>query len=107
MIELFTEIEAIKLNFNNLAMIVENCCQSSNRFKSKTNKIIISSNLEFNESIEVKLFQNTPNSFSENTKTGYYLLEDVQKAMICIYDSNETQLKCDYKKNEDTELLQS
>jgi hypothetical protein len=39
------------------------------------------------------LYQNAPNPFSQNTTIGYYLAEDVQKAMICIYDMNGTQLK--------------
>ena len=41
-----------------------------------------------------ELYQNAPNPFSQNTTIGYSLTENVQKAMICIYDMNGTQLKC-------------
>lgn len=40
------------------------------------------------------LYQNAPNPFSQNTIIEYSLAENVQKAMICIYDMNGTQLKC-------------
>lgn len=40
------------------------------------------------------LYQNAPNPFSESTTIEYSLAENVQKAMICIYDMNGTQLKC-------------
>lgn len=41
-----------------------------------------------------ELYQNAPNPFSQSTTIGYSLTEDVQKAMICIYDMNGAQLKC-------------
>ncbi len=41
-----------------------------------------------------ELYQNTPNPFSQTTTIGYSLAEKVQKAMVCIYDMNGTQLKC-------------
>lgn len=40
------------------------------------------------------LYQNAPNPFSQITTIEYLLAENVQKAMICIYDMNGTQLKC-------------
>jgi len=40
------------------------------------------------------LYQNAPNPFSQSTTIEYSLAENVQKAMICIYDMNGTQLKC-------------
>ena len=40
------------------------------------------------------LFQNAPNPFTQNTTIAYFLSENAQKAMICIYDMNGTQLKC-------------
>jgi len=40
------------------------------------------------------LYQNSPNPFSQSTTIEYSLTENVQKAMICIYDINGTQLKC-------------
>lgn len=41
-----------------------------------------------------ELHQNTPNPFSQTTTLGYSLADNVQKAMICIYNMNGTQLKC-------------
>lgn len=40
------------------------------------------------------LYQNSPNPFSQSTTIEYFLTDNVQKAMICIYDMNGTQLKC-------------
>jgi hypothetical protein len=40
------------------------------------------------------LYQNAPNPFSQSTTIEYSIAENVQKAMICIYDMNGTQLKC-------------
>ncbi|MFQ3578777.1 MAG: tail fiber domain-containing protein [Bacteroidales bacterium] len=40
------------------------------------------------------LYQNSPNPFSQNTTIEYFITENIQKAMICIYDMNGTQLKC-------------
>ncbi|HET6559052.1 MAG TPA: tail fiber domain-containing protein [Prolixibacteraceae bacterium] len=41
-----------------------------------------------------ELQQNSPNPFSQTTTIGYSLADNVQKAMICIYDMNGAQLKC-------------
>jgi len=46
------------------------------------------------ENITSALYQNAPNPFSQSTTIEYFLTENVQKAMICIYDMNGTQLKC-------------
>jgi hypothetical protein len=40
------------------------------------------------------LFQNVPNPFLIDTRIEYYILSDVQKAAICIYDLNGKQLRC-------------
>jgi hypothetical protein len=40
------------------------------------------------------LYQNSPNPFSRSTTIEYLLNDNVQEAMICIYDMNGTQLKC-------------
>lgn len=40
------------------------------------------------------LYQNYPNPFSQVTRIEYSLTENVQEAVICIYDMNGTQLKC-------------
>ncbi len=40
------------------------------------------------------LYQNAPNPFSQSTTIEYSIADNVQKAMICIYDMNGTQLKC-------------
>jgi hypothetical protein len=39
------------------------------------------------------LYQNSPNPFSQTTTIEYFIADNVQKAMICIYDMNGTQLK--------------
>lgn len=48
-----------------------------------------------NQSVRVnKLQQNSPNPFSQTTTISYSLADNVQNAMICIYNMNGTQLKC-------------
>lgn len=42
---------------------------------------------------EPALYQNSPNPFSENTKIEYYLTDNIQNAMINIYDMSGAQLK--------------
>lgn len=50
--------------------------------------------VETSESIvSAYLDQNVPNPYSQSTQIGFYLPDVVQKAMICIYDMNGTQLK--------------
>ena len=43
--------------------------------------------------IVASLSQNTPNPFSEKTTIAFTLPQDVENAMICIYDMNGTQLE--------------
>ncbi len=40
------------------------------------------------------LYQNLPNPFTQSTTIEYTIDENVQNAMICIYDMNGAQLKC-------------
>jgi hypothetical protein len=62
----------------------------------ETNKIK-SSKLETGidemNTIENTLYQNAPNPFSARTHIDYFLSEDINMAMICIYDMNGSQLK--------------
>jgi len=49
----------------------------------KTNTTVIST---------AKLYQNNPNPFSENTEIQYYVPENANEAMICIYDLTGSQI---------------
>ncbi|MCL2313139.1 MAG: tail fiber domain-containing protein [Firmicutes bacterium] len=49
----------------------------------KTNATVISN---------AKLYQNNPNPFSENTEIQYYVPENANEAMICIYDLTGSQI---------------
>ena len=40
------------------------------------------------------LYQNNPNPFSQSTTIEYFLPDDAENAMICIYDMNGKQLRC-------------
>lgn len=40
------------------------------------------------------LYQNNPNPFSKTTTIEYSIADNMQKALICIYDMNGKQLKC-------------
>jgi hypothetical protein len=56
--------------------------------------IILSSTPDNSELSANTLFQNVPNPFLDDARIEYYLLSDVQKAAICIYDLNGKQLRC-------------
>jgi len=49
----------------------------------KTNATVVST---------AKLYQNNPNPFSENTEIKYYVPENANEAMICIYDLTGSQI---------------
>jgi trimeric autotransporter adhesin len=63
----------------------------SNKLKSASS---LTENLTKLDNSTSSLYQNAPNPFSISTTIEYTLAENVQKAMICIYDMNGTQLKC-------------
>lgn len=69
---------------------LKNNSGNSTKLKSATT----TSTLPFEENIMNALYQNVPNPFSQSTTIEYSLAENVQKAMICIYDMNGAQLKC-------------
>lgn len=77
------EIQELKKNTGNESKL------KSTSSSTNTTDIKESSRIQMNI-----LYQNSPNPFSQSTIIEYFLLENVQKAMICIYDMNGTQLKC-------------
>lgn len=79
-------IENLQAEIQQLKTNAENATLKSATLKPGT---IDSQNVRVNE-----LRQNTPNPFSQTTSIGYSLSDNVQKAMICIYDMNGAQLKC-------------
>jgi hypothetical protein len=62
-----------------------------NNLKSATVSVAEQSTVE---NSGIALYQNVPNPFSQSTTISYYLPEDIQRALICIYDMNGLQLKC-------------
>jgi hypothetical protein len=75
-----SEIQELKMNSN-----------SDNKLKSATVSPRTSQLLTNSTNV---LYQNAPNPFSQSTTIEYSITENVQKAMICIYDMNGKQLKC-------------
>jgi hypothetical protein len=81
-------IESLQSEIYDLKMNSEN---SDNKLKSaavstRTSQLLTNSTNA--------LYQNVPNPFSKSTNIEYSLAENIQKAMICIYDMNGKQLKC-------------
>jgi hypothetical protein len=63
---------------------------SGNKLKSSTT----TGTSTLQENTTNALYQNSPNPFSQSTTIEYFLADNIQKAMICIYDMNGRQLKC-------------
>jgi len=85
-------VEAMKeqqAQIEELKSVVASCCTANLK-----NAILITNAPKTQANGVNKLYQNTPNPFLQNTTIGYSLTENVQKAMICIYDMNGKQLKC-------------
>ncbi|MFO7655649.1 MAG: hypothetical protein R6W78_01135 [Bacteroidales bacterium] len=76
------EIEMLKGQIKNI---------DNSKLKSTSYSLNKEEDVELNKNL---LYQNSPNPFSQVTSIEYSLAEGVQKAMICIYDMNGTQLKC-------------
>jgi hypothetical protein len=88
-------VEAIKEQQN----IIKSLQSETNELKKITNNKLksTSTNTKTDEILTISenvLYQNTPNPFSQATTIEYFLTDNVQNAMICIYDMNGTQLKC-------------
>ena len=66
---------------------------SSNNIKLKNGSLLEKRNNEPVSSVN-KLFQNSPNPFSETTEINFFISKEALNSMICIYDMNGTQLKC-------------
>ncbi len=88
--ELVEAIQEQQMVIESLKSEIQELKKTDNNLKS-ANSTLGTSTLQISE--DNSLYQNYPNPFSENTKIEYSLNEDVQKAMINIYDMNGTQLK--------------
>lgn len=79
-------------------LIIESMQSEIQALKSGLSKVKSTSNNDVTNSetqtLRSALYQNSPNPFSQSTVIEYYLSENSQNAMICIYDMNGTQLKC-------------
>lgn len=80
-------IESLQQEIKELKNAEQNA-QSKNIKNTKTQQFQI--DLE----LSCVLYQNNPNPFSQATTIEYYLSDDAENAMICIYDMNGKQLRC-------------
>jgi hypothetical protein len=76
-----SEIIELKKNFESNSITKKSTSSATETSDLKTNSLSV-------------LYQNIPNPFSQSTTIEFSLAENIQKAMICIYDLNGTQLKC-------------
>ena len=67
--------------------------QTGDANKKKSKSANIEANIEENDINQIKLYQNSPNPFSDETIIKYFLPEDIIDAQIFIYDLNGTQIK--------------
>lgn len=90
-------VEAIKeqqTTIDNLQIEVQELKKNNESFSTIKSAMNVTSTLTLQGNTKNVLYQNAPNPFSQSTTIEYSLAENVQKAMICIYDMNGTQLKC-------------
>ena len=80
-------IENLQFELNELKMSSSN----NNNLKNSSNSAVPT---DVQTTSTNTLYQNSPNPFSQSTKIEYFLSEDVQNAMINVYNMNGTQLKC-------------
>ena len=80
-------IESLQQEIKELKNVEQNV-QSKNAKNTKSTQT--KNDLELNS----VLYQNNPNPFSQTTTIEYYLADDAENAMICIYDMNGKQLRC-------------
>jgi len=91
--ELVNAIKEQQIIIESLQSEIQELKKGNNNSKLKSATISTGiSNLQ--ENITNALYQNAPNPFSHSTSIEYSLTKNAQKAMICIYDMNGTQLKC-------------
>jgi hypothetical protein len=87
------QMEDLKARIEKLELQLKDCCSGVKKNTTKSYQIVTSTPTGQIDN-ELKLYQNTPNPFTQNTVINYYLPEGTQNAMICIYDMNGVQLKC-------------
>lgn len=90
--ELVNAIKEQQIIIEGLKSEIQELKKGSNSKLKSAGTTAVTSNLQ--ENINNVLYQNAPNPFSQSTTIEYSLAENVQKAMICIYDMNGAQLKC-------------
>jgi len=81
------EIEALKDALNS-------CCKISQDEYPMNAPNIIEQNSNINSSEKMMLYQNAPNPFHEITTIKCYIPQTIQKAELCIYNMQGTQVKC-------------
>jgi len=80
-LEMETKIENLQSDFKNKSAEIKIISEDTPGYDSPTS------------SVKSTLYQNTPNPFTTNTVINYDLSENVQNAMLNIYNMNGTQLK--------------
>jgi hypothetical protein len=82
-----TMIDEMKLQISDLeSALVAATVQKTQSITANTEKV------SENNLLEAKLFQNTPNPFTQDTEVAFSLPETVQKADLYIYDMNGAQI---------------
>ncbi|MDR2980305.1 MAG: tail fiber domain-containing protein [Bacteroidales bacterium] len=98
--ELLKEVEALKEEIETLKTALNACCKTSQAksMQSEESGEGHNSIQEFSftgmDMDVMKVYQNTPNPFSESTVIQCYIPETVQKTELCVYDMQGSRLKC-------------
>jgi len=88
--ELQQEVEVLR---KELLEYRENGVVSIKNMEQESSNIqFVLSDLEDKE--EMKVYQNAPNPFNENTTIKSYIPKSVNKAQLCVYDMQGVQVKC-------------
>lgn len=91
LIEVAKEQQTLIEGLQEKAATIENdCCNNNMKSGSIDNNNDLNLDLNVNQT---KLYQNSPNPFSESTHIKYFIAEGIQNSMLNIYDMNGTQLK--------------
>ena len=84
-------IENLQQTVENQGIALNACCNNKNQ---KSIQSFDLTNPTDANAEELKVYQNIPNPFTENTIINCYIPETIQKAELCVYDMQGSLLKC-------------
>lgn len=87
-------VNAIKEQQNIIESLQQEIKELKNTEQNVQSKNIKPQQSQIDLELSCILYQNNPNPFSQTTAIEYYLSDNAENAMICIYDMNGKQLRC-------------